>query len=238
MMFFFKEKPIEIIAYLPPWVSSIAERYPIHPAKNCYPAWWKNLSSGKFNWDEMQPRNTTKSCPGIINILQTGFIMPLWSDLAIEYNKDKWKYQFSDKQSTLTMHTNDQAAGFYDDHIIFKVDSPWIITSPVKLLYTEPTYLRGSQLPFIQPYGINVTTSKTNAEATNVFLFAKKEEQLTQIIIPASTPLLHIIPLTEKNVNIKCVVLDSDEYLRKRSFQMSNRFVSKGLKNIFNMNKA
>jgi hypothetical protein len=235
MMFFFKEKPIEIIAFCNPEFRGAAEYTPIKPANKFYPQWWKDLGGSRFNWDNFSPERTIKSCAGVINIFQTGFIMPSWSDLALEIGNGGWKYRYSDERSSLMVHPNEMMGEFYNDHVIFKLHSPWLLRSPVNILSTEPFYLhRSSDWPFITPYGITPPLSKKNLHATNVFLLAKKEEEVKKIMIKANTPLVHFIPLTDKKINFKVEVPEPAEF---RQFELllgtDNRFANRGLKNAF-----
>ena len=122
MLFFFKEKPIEIVAYLPPDFQKVMDFNPIVSAKELLPDWWKNTPSSTFNWDSFTPNNTSKSCPGIIQSLTTGFILPMWCDLAIETTSEGYRYHYSDKKSVLGSHANTQIPGFYEDYFILKID--------------------------------------------------------------------------------------------------------------------
>ena len=228
MLFFFKKKPVEITAFLPAEFAVVNEFYPIKPAKEHFPKWWKDVESSKFDWDLFNKKNTIKSCPGVISTLRTGFIMPLWSDLAIEYDNEDWRYLFSDGMSQLIHHNNKQMPGFYEDHLVFKLESPWVIESAVDLVYAQPFYSQYPAIPFIQPYGISVPTA--NLHATNVFLFAKRDVS-NKVLLKVGTPLYHIIPLTDRPVKFKTEVIDQHEYNKKRSLQSgSTSFASKALK--------
>ena len=235
MLFFFKEKPIEIIAFCNPAYSAVAEYSPIKPANKIYPQWWKDLSSSKFNWDTLDAENTVKSCPGLSNIFQSGFILPMWSDLALTYSNDGWKYSFSDKGSSLQIHPNESMRGFYEEHTIFKLVSPWIIQSPVNLLQVEPFYHHSytDDWPFTTPYGITPPVSSKNMHLTNIFLLAKREEEVKKIMIKNNTPLLHIIPLTDKKINFKIEVPDMPKYNKLLALPgYTNHFFNRGKKNV------
>ena len=232
MLFLFKEKPIEITAFVPDIFASVNEHSPIRPSKEFFPKWWRDVASSHFDWDVFEKRTTIKSCPGVISTLSSGFIVPMWSDLAIEYSKDHWKYSYSDQKSLLTHHANGQMPGFYEDHWIFKLQCPWNIRSSVNLLYTQPFYLHNTPFPLIQPYGISVPISELNA--CNVFLFAKKDDDLNRVMIKHGTPLVHILPLTDRPVKFKTEVVSQDEYNRNLSIQSGSvSFTSRALKLLF-----
>jgi hypothetical protein len=234
MLFFFKTKPIEITAFVPSNYAFAYKHTPIRPARENFPKWWKNIESSSFDWDLFKRKTTVKSCSGIINILTTGFIMPLWSDLALEWDKDNWKYMYSDGQSHLGIHDNNQMPEFYEDHLILKISSPWFIKSPVSLLFNHPFYLHQTPFPFTTPYGIesaSINKHNSSLNSTNVLLFAKKTLETKREIIKVNTPLLHIIPLTDKPVNIKCEVVSIEEYNKQISASLGiTSFASKGIR--------
>jgi hypothetical protein len=233
MLFFFKETPIEIIAYVKDVNNSIKEFSPIIPARECFPSWWKNTPSSSFNWDNLNPKNTVKSCPGIVQTLTSGFILPLWSDLALEYNDEQYRFQFSDNNTLLSAHPDEQAPGFCEDYWKIKIHSPWIFSTPVRLLYTSPFYHNtSSSLPFIVPPAIIPPVKELCG--SNVFLFAKKQKELNKVLLKNGTPLLHIIPLTDKKVTIKCETLSESEYFKRESIVCTKSFFNnRGLKNLF-----
>jgi hypothetical protein len=231
MLFFFKEKPIEIIAYTNDEFLTINEQSPISPAKEYFPDWWKKTPSSTFNWDTYNVDSTSKSCPGIAHTLQRGFILPLWSDLAIKTQADNFLWRYADGLSRLDHHKTNEAPGFYEDHLIFKLVSPWQVKSPVPILFTFPFYLFTSPLPYLTPTGI--VTPVSEMVATNVFILIKKSQEESRLMIKQGTPLIHLIPLTEKKVMFRTEVLSEDEYKKmKRPTAFRNHFTARGIKNM------
>ena len=215
MLFFFKQKPIEITAILPAEYNIVNELNPIKPAKECFPSWWKNTASSKFNWDLFKARVSVKSCPGIGLSLQRGFILHQWSDLAIETLGEDWRWLYSDKKTTLSHHSNLQAPEFYSDHHIFKIECPWRIISPVDIFVQFPVYLFNTPPPYVTPSGF--VPPLNNSAQINPFLMFKKSSQGQQCMIKQGTPLLQIIPFTDKKVKIKCEVVTKEEYIKINS---------------------
>jgi len=231
MLFFFKEKPIEIVAFTSEEYLTINVQSPIKPAREYFPDWWKNTPSSKFNWDTFNVNSTTKSCPGIGQTLQKGFILPLWSDLAIKTQGNQYQWQYADRISKFEIHSNDQAPGFYEDYYIFKINSPWQIKSPVSLIYTFPFYLFPAPLPYLTPTGIVTPVNKMCA--TNIFILLKRIQEEICFMIKQGTPLFHIIPLTEKKVVFRTEVISKAEYFKlKRDTAYKKNFTANGLKNI------
>ena len=231
MLFFFKEKPIEIIAYVNPSFNFAREFTPLVPARDYIPTWWKNTPSSKLDWEKFASIKTVKSCPGIISMLTTGFILPIWCDLAIKYSKDAFHYKFSDKLSQLHFHPNFQSPNFYTEHNHFKIQSPWVIKSPIKLLLQHPFYQNTEKYPIVVPPGI--LSPVKNLSALNSFLFLEKSQEEKRLEIKRDTPLLQIIPLSDKKVTIRCETVDNYEFDKMRSIiGTDNSFGMHGLKNL------
>ncbi len=226
MLFFFKEKPHIITAFVNTDNASAAKLQPIAPAIKYTPKWWKEIPTSKFDWEAMHHTLTVKSCPGIISTLRRGFVLPLWSDVAIKYNDNSWTGQFADKKTGISWHEPSQSPEFYSDYWRLKLESPWIIESPVDLLYTHPFYLFQQPVPYTTPPGIVSPFGK--CMATNYFLFLQKRVEETRLILKMGTPLFHIIPLTEKKVELKIEILEKEEFNSRASVAINTSvFVNK-----------
>jgi hypothetical protein len=242
IMFFFKEKPIEITFFLNPSDLILKKIAPIRPAVECIPQWWKDIPSSSFEWETFNSKNTVKSCPGIIQTLKNGFILPMWSDLALKITdfgvesdeiRYGYKYHSADKKTELEDHDQSQSPGFYPDHWHFKIRSPWVIQSTVPLLYLSPFYLYKTPPPFIQPHAI--IPGIDNTFATNTFIFFEKNKNLNYMF-NFLDPLYQIIPLTDKKYVHKIEVLDWREWANIPAFH-TNHFFKRGLKNISHFKK-
>jgi hypothetical protein len=231
MLFFFKEKPVEIVAYTSDDFITINERTPVKLAREYFPDWWKNTPSSSFNWEHLKVKTTSKSCPGIGHTLQKGLILPMWSDLAIKTQDIQFQWQFADNKSIMGIHSNDEVPEFYNDYFIFKLHSPWLFKSTVPLLYTSPFYLFTSPPPYIIPTGI--VTPVNNLCGSNIFILTKKTQEESRYMIKQSTPMLHIIPLTEKNIKLRTEVISVTEMNKLRNYTAyRNHFTARGLKNM------
>lgn len=230
-MFFFKKTPIVINAFVNEHFTFANEYAPIISAKKESPVWWKNTKRSKYDFDIMEAETTVRSCPGIINSLQTGFIVPLWCDIALKYDKDRYEFHSSDRMTSVSSHTTVQSPGFYDDHWHFKINSPWLVRSPIKLMYLSPIYHQLNPLPFVAPSGI--ITPMSNICPTNIFLFGKKTEQEERVMLKHLTPILQIIPLTQEPYTLKTEIISMSEYNKFNSIAGGGTsFATRGLKNI------
>lgn len=228
-MFIFKKKPVDLIAFVEETYSAVNEFSPIVPASKVIPEWWKNTPAGEFSWDEMQSINTTKSCVGIINSLRAGFILPLWSELAIDVSDEFWKYKFSDNMSMATVHPNWQAPSFYNDHYFFKLHAPWLFrcSDDIKIAFNTPFYHTTEEGNYVTPPG--VLSPVRGVYPVNIFIFVKKTAN--RFIIKPNTPMYHITPYTEREVVFKTEVLTNSEFSKYfKLMGYKNTFVAKGVK--------
>ena len=215
MILKFIQKPIKITAYISTEYSFAQTYSPIERASVFTPKWWKTLSKPISYWGEDNKYNiqtNAKSCLGILGTFQTGYVLPLWSDLSIKIGANNFAYQFSDLKSKLNIHANSQLNGFYEDYIIAKITSPWILktSEDIKFTFCNPFYMQSSITPYIIPYGIAPTINKLSF--TNIFLLFEKRDR--EITIRQNTPMIHIIPITDKNIEFKTEIISTEEYLK------------------------
>ena len=230
-MFFFKRKPIVITSFISEDHSAIFEYSPIVPAQKVIPEWWRSMAPGVFDWAEMEGVTNAKSCIGIINTIRSGLILPLWCEVAIKTDESGMKYAYADRKSYASIHPNNQAPGFYDDYYVFKLHSPWMIKCSednINLHFGQPFYHSTSPLPYYTPPGIVSPTRK--AYSTNIFIFLPKKIK-NEYILEINTPLLQIIPMTDRKVEYKTEVLSASEFLKQRdNVSYRNVFLRKGIK--------
>ncbi|CAB5221978.1 hypothetical protein UFOVP242_192 [uncultured Caudovirales phage] len=214
MLFFFKEKPVEFTGFVTERFQFANTLNPVVPASKIAPKWWRNVPQSSYNWENMHPDVTVRSCMGIVNTFKTGYIMPLWCDLAINFNETGIKYNFADNASRIDFHGDKQAPGWYTDYVIMKIVSPWLfhISHDIKVLYSYPWYHFAEPSPYYQPYGINDNIQ--GIFESHQFMLLKKEQK--QVMLNAGMPLAHIIPLTERRIKFKTEVISEQEYEKKR----------------------
>jgi len=231
MFFFTRKSKTEVIGFIGEKNLTAAEFAPVKLSKEIIPSWWKNVKSSSFDWERMLPLSTSKSCIGIINSITSGIILPLWSDLAIKYNNDGIQFRYADTVSELQPHDSAQIQGFYTDFWVTKIVSPWYFKSQCKLHFTSPFYSHTSETPYVVAPGI--VTPVNNYSASHVFLFLRKNKEEQRIFIKNNTPLVQIIPLTDKDITFKTEVI-SDVEMQKINSKLGTRlaFNNKGLKTI------
>lgn len=183
---------------------------PVEQATKFIPNWWKNLSTtcNSIEGPNLKiQRPTMKTCQGFIDQYKQGCIIPLWSDCVIETTDDMYKYVFADAESEIGNHHIAQMGEKFSNFIHVKLKSPWFIkeTKGIKFQTMQPTWntfdKKFTVLPGVVDYKIQHTTD------INILLEKNQRYELSQ-----GQPLLHILPITEKNVAYKCHYITEKEF--------------------------
>jgi hypothetical protein len=200
-MFIFKSKKIIVDCFT--MHQHVADLSPIVKASEVMPDWWKKTS--------VDPNNKTlKSCVGVTNIYQKGFMVPIASDLNIHLNKNEFRWTFSEKTAGAEIHPTNRWDNFASpqEYVALKILSPWYIKTKQDISW----YLAD---PFW-----NQQLNKDYRIASGMINFKYQHESHTNIFIPLSeteftikhnTPMNHIIPLTENKVELKLHVVSEEE---------------------------
>jgi hypothetical protein len=228
-MFFFKKKTIVVDTFT--YIGSAYELFRIELAKKSIPEWWKKLPTAIETanaYGLSVDRSTMKSCPGITELYKNGIVIPLWSDLILETNSNnEIRYQWAHDQSAdIAFHAPVQHGNSFNNHIHFKIQSPWLIkeTSGVNWTWLEPTWniLYEHSNIRVLPGVLNFKYQRD----TNINIFVPKERQRFEL--EAGLPLAHLIPLSDKQIEIKHHLISKDEFTR-----MSNNIGSFKFKNSY-----
>lgn len=198
------------------------DSFPIQPANKFYPNWWKRLPNSfpvETNNGVQFENKTMRSCYGLINHYKQGFILPLWSDLIIQTQADglgnSYSYQYADQRSEIGVHPVDQMGKEFNSLVHVKLVSPWRIREKtgIEFIYMEPTWNQpGDLLTMSTPPGA-IEYKYQHTSSVNMFL-----EKGRKYMFSAGRPMAHLIPLTEKELDLRCHLvspLDLDKDIRR-----------------------
>ncbi len=214
MLFLFKPKPITIDAFIS--IPIVHELFPIKKATSDLPEWWKQYPSKIPFVNEGFPdhHDTIKRCDALIDLYKTALILPMWTDCKIKTQADggySWKYSAAVGYGCdIKSHPRIQYGPTFDEYIHFKINSPWVVKEKtgVKFYFTQPFWhqinTKYKTAPGIVDYKLN--------NGTHVNIFADRKDSLIEI--NAGDPLAYIIPLSDKEVNIKCHLVSREEYVQ------------------------
>ena len=215
-----------------------ASQNPIQKASHFFPEWWKNLPStyaANTPHDVLVKRGTMKNCMGILDLYKSGFIIPLWSDLNLKVENDYFSYVYALTDSSgfcsITTHIKDQYGYVFNDFIHFKFNVPWLISekSGVKTLVTDCRWNILNK--YSKMHIVSGVIDYASQKFINVNGFFKKITTPYQYNFESGTPLLHVIPLTDKEIELKTQVVSEAEFMRLVGVYNPNRFMKWGMGN-------
>jgi hypothetical protein len=126
----FKKKPLIQFVSNVPGLESIPDCMP-KPAKYYIPEWFKSIPSSAGA--------TVKVCPSFPDFFSQGYVVPMWSDVNLYYDKaaDVWQYRTPLTEITWEMHDNFQFMDHVEPYMngeegefIFKTNCPWRLITP------------------------------------------------------------------------------------------------------------
>lgn len=221
-MFWFKRKKIVVDAITPE--PAVHEYFPIVPARKFIPEYWKALPKSyvKINKDTNLafPAGTLKVCEGFNRLYAHGFIIPMWSEFILQtQDTGQFTYQFSVNNYTwadqlISEHDRQQMGPAFDHLIHTKLVSPWMLydKSGIKWHWTTPfwnqlTHLSNMHIPqALVEFNINHSTE------INVFW----PRATAKYNIKAGTPMTHLMPLTEHEVELKTQLVSHTEWVKRK----------------------
>jgi hypothetical protein len=223
-MFFFKKQKITLHCFT--YDPMIASTTPIMPTIKFYPAWLKDLpletveektnpGTGKVH---RVPSGTVKGCPGLVEYFKTGFMAPLWTDVSVVIEPDgKYSFMSADNPFALESHWPGQWSGF-DGYQHVKIVLPWHLeeSTGVKFLIQKPYWTSNKDPVWINklaPAGGVIDFASQHA--LHLHTFMEKPGMRQEFIMNIGTPLVHIIPLTAAEVDLKIEVIDEQEWIKR-----------------------
>lgn len=212
MLFKFIEKPITIDFFT--CNPGAYHHAPIVKANKLMPSWIKSVKGQQAS--DGVPESTVKQCNGFVDYFKNAFTIPLWSDVVLgvsEEGNDYWHYRFADQRSEIQIHPDVQRGTYLPSskYQHFKLVSPWMAVSSksVNVHWTSPTWSLDEPdkivvLPAVVDYAYT--------HGTHVNIVIPKTDKDQNIILKAGQPMVNIVPMTERKVNVKCHLVDEKEY--------------------------
>lgn len=175
-------------------------------SSNFLPDWWRQVPSDRSKqYIDPEYAGTIKGCPSFSDYFSNGFIIPMWCDTVLQYNKDLNMYSWNtpDAEFQWDIHNQDQFLNYTDFNFlnskvtsIFKAICPWkIITPPGYSMYQMPLYYHSDNRFSVMP-GI-IDTDKHHIVNQQVMIMGEDP-----IFIPRGTPFVQYIPFERKKYKI------------------------------------
>lgn len=224
-MFWFKRSKIVVDCFTSN--KSAYELFPIDHSIKFVPEWWKNTPK-EYVVRELFPVSTIKRCPAIINQYKHGIILPLWSDLAISVREGaKWEAMFSDPRAAIEPHDANQWKSYANpaEFTHLKLKSPWAIKTKDEIYWTynKPVWNFPAENNLIITPGI---VEFKHQHSTHVNILVPLQPK-PPYVISSGQPIAQMIPLTEKEIEVRTHLISEDEY----NAQYTNSFLYSFTKN-------
>jgi hypothetical protein len=199
-------KPIIEFISLFNGLESIEECRP-KPAKNFIPQWFKDIPSN-------QP-STVKMCPSFTDYFSMGYVLPMWADTELTYDKDINQYQWSTpnqifeidihENNQLIDHANTSFQGV-DGNFVFKMICPWrIITPPGWSVLQLPLFYHFNKDWSVLP---GIIDTDIWQEINQQILHHGDNKKIT---IKRGTPLALYVPFKRDSVSIPLEVRSAND---------------------------
>ena len=197
------------------------------------------LTSNKLigNPQKLMRDTSVVNCPGIVDFLKTGYVIPAWCDMSFRKYNNEIIFNMSEDYPGIThgVHVSDQYNGMSEDQKpaekgFHKVCTPWMITtSPgVSVLITHPYWSRNKTFTSVSAV---VHPDKTPIQLKWFFEFHKDLPNtpdivdMDQQIIKKRTPLILLIPFKRSKINHQ-IKYNSSEEMEKLYRKASSDTVS------------
>lgn len=243
MIFKFKEKPVVLDAFTVDSASYAA--YAPKKAIEFAPNWWKTLPKISSGFVESLDRNM-KSCPGFVSIYKTGYIFPHTSDIEVMvYKPDPFSdrseieqaQKYKPNEEVLFLKAADGSGNNFDNshglsqhngwrtrtHLNLKINNTWYLSGKEYVKFLMAPVFYDDFQDDLYELASGIIDYKYN-KSLNVNLMVKMDKE-KQFLIPAGRPAFHLIPLTERNVEIKTHLIAPEEFNKEiKIYSSFNKF--------------
>ena len=171
------------------------------------PIWWREQSAyvnGKKEINNGQFNETVKKCPGIFDLLTSGYLLKTPCDVHIDATGDKIVAKYNDTHNlSFGLNTSEQISYLdYDRNIFmddaFRINPMWVVKTPpgYSTLFLHPSFQDG--LPFRTVSAI-IDTDKYVSDGPYSLLVRRGFVGM----IDQGTPLVQCIPFKREEFNME-----------------------------------
>ena len=207
------------------------------PASKFVPQWWKQMPKQ----DPFPAIQTVKVCPSFPDYFSQGFVVPMWADVMLKYDKhtSEWNWIAGLPSPTnpfsIETHLNAQFIDYIkpsiqgvEGNFIFKFNSPWSLKTPKGYSVLQlPMFYHFNKEFSVLP-GVIHTDFHTTINQQVVYHGTENE-----IFIKRGTPLVHYIPFERKKYGLKVRVTNLEDKKRDDETVLSriSKFLGSGAYN-------
>lgn len=225
MNLLFPKKKLVIKAYT--YNSCAYTNFSVARAHSFYPEWWKKLApTYKEQQDALSLEwSTMKRCTGVIDNYKHGIIVPMWSDVKLRVMEDgSWVGKMADTtsrpmESHPTWQWQQQDNPEFNHLVHIKFVSPWVFEdvnkTGVEFIMSGCYWNHLSLLDYLHICPGVINFKFQHGVHINAFLSKTPRE----FLIPANTPMIHLIPITQRPLELQVELVDFSKWA-----QINDRF--------------
>ena len=216
MFFWHKRSTITLDCFT--YLEGISLNYPIARSGKFYPSELKDVPkyiNTKISNDPQSKLTenieTIKNCHGLHELYTNGIIIPAWDDFSAEMINDNRHSIYSRTNTVKGEHhpryqyNNEIFKGY--SHLKFL--SPWYLKEKtgVKFIWMDPIWNRSTNLRDMSILPAILDFKTQHASHINTFI-----KNGSTVKVKIGDPLVHLIPMSEKKINVKVHLLSFDEW--------------------------
>jgi len=209
----------------------VYDLFKIDRASNFIPDWWKQLEKGYIHNNNIGQTATMKSCIGFTKHFKNGFIMPLWTDLALKLGnieQGNYGWEFADMKTEMGSHPTAQRGNYLNEreYLHMKIVSPWILdcNEDIDWLFIKPDWNFNNPDEIIIP---PATLDFKYQHTSHINFFLKFGTEPKEIMLESGSPIIHLIPITDKKVELNVEKISKEEMENYRSKNTKVSFLNK-----------
>ena len=223
MLFKFKKSKINLdcFTYLP-----ISELFPIAPSQKVLPAWFRSLpphvSTNNPKFPTLQ-QNTMKGCAGINDYFKNSITITNWIEHRFSVQPDR-SIHFMGLREDLEYDSHPkhiQMGNAMPDCVHIKIPSPWQFKEKtgVNWAWIQSSWHMDDPCEYSIPPGI---VNYQEQHTTNVNALIPCHSTSKEIVIPAGQPLVQLVPMSDKDVDIHMHQITYEEWVSYRTYSHSS----------------
>lgn len=202
---------------------------PIVRASKTFPDWFKELPKNTFKYivdketnnHQIDRKGNLKDCRAFLDFYSKGIVIESWCDFKMIMDMEKLTphYWWSFHNKSITFHERHQIGnGFANQHHV-KLVSPWYFLEKtgINFMWVGAEWALDKYNFKILPGIITFDTQLS----TNINIMYPHETK--EFFIPIGTPLVHVIPLSEKKIKFKNHLISIKDY-EKMAFNPTSSF--------------
>jgi hypothetical protein len=218
-MFIFKKKKLSLDCFISN--NHIAELFPICYTIKKMPEWWRSIPKTTEIQNFPVEMSTIKRCPGFKDLFANSICMPAWSEYRL-YQDPSYGFSHTAPNSAAmgNQHQEGQLEGAFPNYQHYKLISPWLLKE------NSGTYFSMVQASWHMedPCGFHIPAGCLefkHQHSTHINLVSPKKEKLCEHTIDAGSPLVYLIPITDKEITLNIQIVSENEINKLKTYHHS-----------------